>query len=123
MDNLVDGNATIMMQDWIDAELVEFDSPYFAKGRSFGNASTEYRILVDEAEDLTTKTVKLLGTRLGDNAKIIFCGDYNQAEKEYLDQNGLLHLIESSKDAGLVGFVNLEKDVRSEASKWFAEMY
>jgi PhoH-like ATPase len=123
IDNLASGNIGYLMDTWVERDLVEFDSPYFAKGRSFGNKDREFRILVDEAEDLTTKTVRLLGTRIGENAKIVFVGDYKQTEKEYLDNNGLLHLIERSKETPLVGYVGMKEDIRSEASKWFATQY
>jgi len=123
VDNLADGNAGGYLEQYMYDGLVEFDSISFIKGRSLGGSDVEYRILVDEAEDLVAKTVKLIGTRLGERSKVVFVGDYQQAERDYLDQNGLMQLVDSGKNSNLVGYVRLNKDVRSEASKWFAEEY
>ncbi|WP_036653823.1 PhoH family protein, partial [Paenibacillus pini] len=92
--------------------------PYFMKGLSID----ETLVLCDEAEDLDAKLIKLIGTRLGDDSAVVFSGDYNQAENEYLNNNGLLLAIEKLKGNPLVGVVILDEDVRSAASKVFAEL-
>lgn len=92
--------------------------PYYIKGLSIEDTF----VIVDEAEDLNSKLLKLIGTRLGENSAIVFAGDYNQAEDKYKANNGLLHAINMLKGNPLVGIVILEEDVRSEASKVFADM-
>lgn len=92
--------------------------PYYIKGLSI----EETFVVVDEAEDLNSKLLKLIGTRLGQNSAITFAGDYKQAEDKYRGNNGLLHAVDVLKGNPLVGIVILEEDVRSEASKVFAEM-
>lgn len=103
---------------------IEFEIPFYLKGRSFNG---DVAIYVDEAEDLTVKTIKLIGSRIGQNERgesgtVIFAGDYKQTEKNYIKDNGLLYLIAKTKNNPLVGYVNLEVDYRSEASKVFAEL-
>lgn len=92
--------------------------PYYMKGLSIEDTF----MLVDEAEDLDVKLIKLIGTRLGKNSIITFSGDYNQSEDKFLHNNGLLTAINKLKGDPLVGIVVLDKDVRSDASKVFAEL-
>lgn len=92
--------------------------PYFMKGLSL----EETFVLVDEAEDLNKKLIKLLGTRIGKNSCIVFSGDIEQAEDKYMHDNGLLYAIEALKGHPLVGIVVLQEDIRSEASKVFAHI-
>lgn len=92
--------------------------PYYIKGLSIEDTF----VLVDEAEDLNSKLLKLIGTRLGENSEVVFAGDFHQAEDKYKSNNGLLNAISKLKGNHLVGIVILEEDVRSEASRVFAEM-
>lgn len=93
--------------------------PYFSKGLTFNDAY----VLVDESEDLSRNIIKLLGTRIGKDACMVFAGDYKQVEDKYSRNNGLIQAIEDLKGNPLVGVVSLSEDVRSEASKVFADLW
>ena len=54
--------------------------------------------------------------------RIVFTGDYKQAESKYKNDNGIVNFIKNAKGNPLVGIVVLEEDVRSEASKVFADL-
>lgn len=92
--------------------------PYYIKGLSIEDTF----VIVDEAEDLNRKMLKLIGTRIAKNSVICFSGDFNQAEDKFSKDNGLRQAIESLKGNPLVGIIVLDEDVRSEASKVFADM-
>lgn len=92
--------------------------PYYIKGLSIEDTF----VIVDEAEDLDVKLLKLVGTRLADKSAIVFSGDFKQAEGKYMHNNGLQQAIDKLKGNPLVGIVVMEEDVRSEASKVFAEL-
>jgi PhoH-like ATPase len=92
--------------------------PFYMKGLSIENTI----IVCDEAEDLDVKLIRLIGTRLGKDSAVIFAGDYNQTEIEYKNNNGLMTAIDKLRGNPLVGIVVLEEDVRSDASKVFAEL-
>jgi PhoH-like ATPase len=92
--------------------------PYYIKGLSIEDTF----VIVDEAEDVDVKLLKLIGTRLAEKSVVVFAGDFKQAEDKYLNNNGLVRAIEKLKGNPLVGIVIMEEDVRSEASKVFAEM-
>lgn len=92
--------------------------PFYMKGLSVD----ETFMVCDEAEDLDVKMIKLVGTRMGTNSVLAFCGDYNQAEGKFINNNGLMYAVEGLKGNPLVGVVVLDLDVRSEASKIFADL-
>ena len=92
--------------------------PFYMKGLSIENTI----IVCDEAEDLDVKLIRLIGTRLGKDSAVIFAGDYNQTESEYKNNNGLVRAIDKLKGNPLVGIIILKEDVRSDASKVFAEL-
>lgn len=97
---------------------LEKQIPYFAKGLTWNDSY----VLVDEAEDLSRTNTILLGSRLGKDASIVFAGDYKQVENKYARNNGLIQAIHELKGKKLVGVVELSEDIRSEASKLFADM-
>lgn len=90
---------------------------YFIKGLSISGF-----MLVDEAEDLTLKDIKLVGSRIEENSCIVFSGDWKQANGKFRDNNGLIQLINQTIGNPLVGVIVLDNDVRSDASKIFADL-
>lgn len=99
-------------------DYIKKDVPYYIKGMSYGSTY----VLVDEAEDMDLKVLKLIGSRIESDSCVIFCGDYKQSEYKYQNNNGLYQLIEKLKGNSLVGIVVMDEDVRSEASKVFADI-
>lgn len=97
---------------------IEKEIPYYMKGLSIANTF----MIVDEAEDLDLKLIKLVGTRLSEGSAVVFSGDFNQAEDKFIHNNGLYAAIEQLKGNPLVGIVCLQEDIRSEASKVFATL-
>ena len=97
---------------------IEQDVPFYIKGISYGS---KY-VLVDEAEDMDLKTLRLIGTRIESDSCVVFCGDWKQAENKFSKNNGLYQLVDKIKGSPLVGIIVLDKDVRSEASKIFANL-
>ena len=102
----------------VDEGVLDSTIPFFIKGKTY----TDTYMLVDEAEDMTLKILKLVGSRVGQNSCVVFAGDYKQAEAKYISDNGLLQFIDKCKGNPLVGIVVLPEDVRSCASKVFAEI-
>lgn len=80
-------------------------------------------VILDEAEDLSLKLIKVAGTRIGKGSMFVMMGDIkNQTEDKYKYDNGLAAFIEQSKDEPLVGVIYLPEDVRSAMSKIFADL-
>jgi len=105
-------------ENLIASEKIKMDVVSFLKGVSLDDAF----VIVDEAEDLNTKLIKLVGSRIGSNSCICFTGDWKQCEQKYKQDNGLVKIIQTMKGNPLVGIIVLEEDVRSSASKLFADL-
>lgn len=99
--------------------VIEAHIPYYCKGLTFNESIT----VVDEAEDLNEKEIRLIGTRIGENSRIFFNGDYKQAIFNASEQNGLIRMCNTLKGNPMFGIICLEEDVRSETSKLFANMF
>lgn len=69
-----------------DRGLFEFTTTSFLRGVTFMDAI----IIVDEIQNMTFQELDTVITRLGDNCRIIFCGDFRQTDLEKdSDKNGL----------------------------------
>ena len=66
----------------ITAKQIEFESTSFIRGSTFDDAI----IIVDEMQNLTFHELDSVITRVGQNSKIIFCGDYRQSDFKYKDE-------------------------------------
>lgn len=107
------------LQMRIDRGELETQVPYFLKGTTYNSTI----ILVDEAEDLSEKQIRLIGTRLGENSRIFFSGDFGQAIFDSTTSNPLVKMCEELKGNPKFSCIYLDEDVRSAASKIFADLY
>lgn len=99
--------------------VLESTIPFFLKGQTFPNTV----LLVDEAEDLSDKQIRLVGTRVGENSKIIFDGDYKQAIGNNSKTNPLARMCNELKGNDKFACIYLDEDVRSSTSKMFAQLF
>jgi predicted ribonuclease YlaK len=73
-----------------DAGTIEFTSTSHIRGRTINNAI----IIVDEMQNLTFHELDSVFTRVGQDTRIIFCGDYLQSDlTKTNDKQGLLKFI------------------------------
>ncbi len=103
--------ASLKQQGIIDANI-----PLYMKGTTYNSTI----MVVDEAEDLTGKELRLVGTRLGENSRIFLSGDYKQAVVHANENNALVQMCNKFKGNSHFGCIYLDEDVRSETSKMFA---
>jgi len=82
-------------------------------------------VIFDEAQNANPFQMRTLGTRLGENTKLIVLGDPTQIDSIYLDKysNGLISLYENSinKPRPFIARICLVQMVRSHTSKWFED--
>lgn len=107
------------LQELIDKGNFESNIPFYMKGTTYDNTI----IVCDEAEDLSEKQVRLVGTRLGKDSRIFFAGDYNQGIFNATTSNPLVKMCQELKGNPKFACIYLDEDVRSEASKIFANLY
>lgn len=75
-------------------KLIEFTSTSFLRGMTFNNTI----IIVDEFQNNSFAEINTIMTRVGDNSRIIFCGDIRQTDlKKYEEKAGIKHFIEITK--------------------------
>ena len=107
------------LQRLVDEDKLEMIIPFYAKGLTWDNTYVE----CTEAEDYSTHQIKLLGTRVGQNSKIVFEGDYKQSNINKSITNPLVEMCEELKGNPKFACIVLEEDVRSETSKMFAGLF
>lgn len=84
---------------------IEFMTSSFVRGLTFDNAI----IIVDECQSMTMHELDSIMTRVGENSRIVFCGDTSQDD-----------LLKSKYDtSGLVTFLRIVSNMRSFAKITF----
>ena len=102
-----------------DQGMIEFNIPTYMKGTTY-----PYTVMViDEAEDLSEKQIRLIGTRIGEGGRTFWDGDYRQSLLDDTANNPLLKMCEELKGHPMFGCITLEEDVRSETSQIFANLF
>jgi len=95
---------------------VNFETTSFIRGLTFDDAI----IIVDEAQNLTFHELDSVITRIGDNSRIIFCGDFTQTDFKWKDeQQGIvdfMRIISKMKSFDSIEF-HRKDIVRSELVK------
>lgn len=99
--------------------VLDTNIPYYMKGTTYNDTI----VLVDEAEDLTEAQIRLVGTRLGKNSRIFMSGDYGQSLVDRTANNPLVKMCNELRGNKSFGCIYLDEDVRSNASKLFAELF
>ena len=102
-----------------DRGIIDTNILFYLKGTTYSDCV----IAVDESEDLNEEQIRLVGTRVGENSRIFFNGDYKQAVYDKTIKNPLVKMCNSLKGNPLFGCIYLEDDVRSETSKLFANLF
>lgn len=92
--------------------LVHFMTTSFIRGITLRNAV----ILIDECQNMSFHELDSIITRMGENCRVIFCGDFRQAD---LKDNGLQSFIKVLERMGLFDLIEfkVEDIVRSEFVK------
>ena len=93
-----------------ERNVLEMAAVTYLRGRSI----TGEFVIIDEAQNLELPTLKVILTRMSNDAKVVLCGDLSQVDNPYISPfGGVAALIEKFKGSPLFGHVTLEKSVRS----------
>ena len=86
------------------AQQILFESTSFIRGATWDDAI----ILVDEMQNLTFHELDSVITRVGENSKIIFSGDYRQTDFRFSDEKEgifkFIKIIEQMRDFTIINF-------------------
>jgi len=103
----------------LDSGVIEMLNLADIRGSDMANSF----VIFDEAQNANPFQMRTLGTRLGEDSKLIVLGDPTQIDSVYLDKysNALINLYENALNnpAPFTAQICLVQMVRSHASKWF----
>ncbi len=105
----------------IDSGIIELINLADVRGADLADSI----VIFDEAQNANPFQMRTLGTRLGENTKLIVLGDPTQIDSVYLDKysNALINLYETSikNPSPFIAHICLVQMVRSHVSKWFED--
>ena len=99
---------------------VKIRSLNFMRGRTFLNRF----LIIDEAQNLTSKQMKTLITRAGPGTKIICIGNLSQIDTPYLTAttSGLTYIVDRFKNWPFSAHITLRRGERSRLADFASEM-
>ena len=98
---------------------IKIRSLNFMRGRTFLNRF----IIIDEAQNLTSKQMKALITRAGPGTKLVCLGNLSQIDTPYLTEttSGLTYVVTRFRDWGHSGHVTLMRGERSRLADYASD--
>ncbi len=107
----------------IDSGVIELLNLADIRGADLANSF----VIFDEAQNANPFQMRTLGTRLGEDTKLIVLGDPTQIDSVYLDKfsNALIYLYENAlkNPTPFLSHICLVQMVRSHTSQWFEENF
>ena len=78
-------------------------------------------VIIDEAQNMTNATMKLIGTRMGDETRLVVMGDPHQIDHPFLSKrrNALVTLLNKAQHSDFLAGIQLRHTIRSEVANWF----
>jgi PhoH-like ATPase len=78
-------------------------------------------VIIDEAQNMTNATLKLIGTRMGDETRLVIMGDPGQIDHPFLSKrrNALVTLLNKAQHNNFVAGIQLRHTIRSQVADWF----
>ncbi len=104
-------------QQLVDQDVVQFMTTSFMRGITFNNSI----IICDEMQQNTFKELDMVATRVGEDSKIIFCGDLVQNDLKKHEQSGFNDFLRIVKE--MPEFTNVEFTVDDVVRSGFVKNY
>lgn len=78
-------------------------------------------VIIDEAQNMTNATLKLIGTRMGDETRLVVMGDPGQIDHPFLSKrrNALVSLLNKAQHNNFIAGIQLRHTIRSQVADWF----
>jgi len=95
---------------------IQFTTTSFVRGLTFNDSI----VIVDECQNMTYQELDSIITRIGDNCRVIFCGDFRQSDFRWDDERqGILDFMKIIKTMKSFDFIEFHKEdiVRSDLVK------
>lgn len=104
-DALQDMVPGAKLKEYMENNVIQIAPLAFMRGRTLNDAV----IILDEAQNTTTRQIKMFLTRLGMNAKMIITGDVTQIDLPPTATSGLVQAMQILKGVKGIGKVEFEK--------------
>ncbi|RUT77682.1 PhoH family protein [Ancylomarina longa] len=85
-DALLDMIPARKLADYLESEVIQIAPLAYMRGRTLNDAF----VILDEAQNTTTKQLKMFLTRMGTSGKFMITGDITQIDLPYKQQSGLV---------------------------------
>jgi len=121
MEQFGDGSRDIAW-DMVNQYRFELVPPQLLRGASFKDSL----IIADEVQIFDHMEILTLGTRVGENSKIIIMGDLNQRDERIAkDKTGIYKMMNDkiAKESDLVAAIELQQCERSPTAKLFSSIF
>ena len=103
----------------VERGVIQFCAVEHVRGRTFNNAY----VIVDEAQNVTLEAMMCILTRIGQDCKLIICGDINQKDIKTDSGLGLLMQMYQQYETLPFSMIELRENVRSAESKAFHAIF
>ncbi|PID89038.1 MAG: hypothetical protein CSB01_04125 [Bacteroidia bacterium] len=103
-DALLDMIPPRKLADYLEAEVIQIAPLAYMRGRTLNDAF----VILDEAQNTTTKQLKMFLTRMGTSGKFMITGDITQIDLPHRQQSGLVQAFRILK--GIKGIAMVEFD-------------
>ncbi|MCD8292353.1 MAG: PhoH family protein [Prevotellaceae bacterium] len=104
-DALQDMIPAAKLKEYMELNVIQIAPLAFMRGRTLNDAV----VILDEAQNATTRQIKMFLTRMGMNTKMIVTGDITQIDLPGAQQSGLVQALRLLKSVKGIGFVELGK--------------
>lgn len=86
-----------------------------------GTTISKKFVIIDEAQNMTNATLKLIGTRMGESTRMILLGDTHQIDHPFLSKrrNALVTLLKKAEYDNYIAGIQLRHTIRSQTAEWF----
>ncbi len=86
-----------------------------------GTTISKKFVIIDEAQNMTHASMKLVGTRMGEGTKLAVLGDFHQIDHPFLSKrrNALVALLQKAQKDHFVAGITLKHTIRSKTADWF----
>ncbi|MBL4561269.1 MAG: phosphate starvation-inducible protein PhoH [Bacteroidales bacterium] len=104
-DALLDMIPPRKLADYLDAEIIQIAPLAYMRGRTLNEAF----VILDEAQNTTTRQLKMFLTRMGTSCKFMITGDITQIDLPRKQQSGLIQAFRILKDIKGIEMVEFDK--------------
>ncbi len=104
-DALLDMIPPRKLADYLEAEIIQIAPLAYMRGRTLNDAF----VILDEAQNTTTKQLKMFLTRMGTSGKFLITGDVTQIDLPRKQQSGLIQAFRILKDIKGIAMVEFDK--------------